>query len=373
MISLGLSAQRRTALAVGKRVRMMIVDDSVSVRNLVTRVLREEPWIDLVGTASDGAEALRRIPDLKPDVLTLDVEMPNMNGLEALKEIHKRWPSIVVIMFSTLTETGAGATIDALMHGASDYICKTPPPGCTESAQVRLHRELIPRIRQFFTPAPQGAAPAPAPAPRLVKPAPALPVAVPAMRSATRRRVIAIGVSTGGPSALGVVVPMLPANLTVPVLIVQHMPPMFTRCLAERLNTTAKVPVCEATQNVAVQAGHVYIAPGGYHMFVRGSGGREYIGLNEDPPENSCRPAVDVLFRSVNAVYGKATLAAILTGMGQDGLRGIEALKKSGASILAQDEASSVVWGMPGVVARAGLADAVVDLSALVPEILKRL
>ena len=371
MISLGLGAQRRTALVAGKRVRLMIVDDSVSVRNLVTRVLREEPWIEIVGTASDGAEAIRRIPDLKPDVLTLDVEMPNMNGLEALKEIHKRWPAIVVIMFSTLTETGAGATVDALMHGASDYVCKTPPPGCTDSAQARLHRELVPRIRQFFALSQPAASRAPVI--RVAQPVPVRAIVAPVPRSAARCRVIAIGVSTGGPSALSVVIPMLPQNLAIPVLIVQHMPPMFTRCLAERLNGTAKIPVCEAAQNMPVQGGRVYIAPGGFHMTVRGSSGREYIALNEDPPENSCRPAVDVLFRSVNAVYGKSALAAILTGMGQDGLRGAEMLKKSGACIVAQDEVSSVVWGMPGVVARAGIADAVVGLSALVPEILRRL
>jgi two-component system chemotaxis response regulator CheB len=360
MTSLSLGEPRRTVLGAGRRIRAVIVDDSGAMRNLLTRVLRDEPWIEVVGTASDGEDALRRIAELRPDVVTLDVEMPRLNGLEALRRIRKTWPSLIVIMLSSLTETGATATIDALMNGANDYVSKTPPPGSTDAPQVRLRRELVGRIRQFFA------------APEV---APSLPiVAAPVIgaRASTRRRVIAIGVSTGGPTALNDVIPVLPASLAVPVMVVQHMPAMFTRILAERLHATSRLPVCEGANDMPVEPGHVYIAPGGYHMTVRSRGGREYLALDESPPEHSCRPAVDVMLRSVNAVYGKASVAVILTGMGQDGLLGCQLLKKNGACIIAQDERSSVVWGMPGAVARAGVADAVVDLKAVVPTILKQ-
>jgi len=371
MISLGLAGVRPMVIDTRRRVRVMVVDDSLSVRNLVTRVLREEPWIEVAGTACDGADALRRIPELRPDVITLDVEMPNLNGIQTVERIHKNWPYMITIMLSSLTESGAAATIDALMRGASDYICKTAPAGSTEPPSVRLKRELLARIRQFCQ-AP-AAAPALIPnAPPPVKPAaPIAPLTHPAL-SGLRKRVVAIGVSTGGPTALGVVIPGLPANLRVPVLVVQHMPAMFTSILAQRLKTISATPVCEATAGMPVEAGHVYIAPGGYHMIVRRAGGKEYIALDESPPEHSCRPAVDPLFRSVNQVYGKDAVAVVLTGMGSDGLKGAELLKKSGAAILAQNEASSVVWGMPGMVAKAGIADAILDLAAIAPEILKR-
>lgn len=365
MISLGLGEPRRTVLGAGRRIRLLVVDDSLSMRNLLTRALGQEPWIEIAGTASDGADALRKIAELKPDVITLDVEMPNLDGLAALKLIRRSWPSVVVIMLSSLTETGAAATVDALINGANDYVCKATPTGCTDAPAVRLRRELVPRIRQFFTTA------SAAPARPLVRPA--LPPVRSSVAPSTRRRVIAIGVSTGGPTALNEVIPMLPRNLSVPVLVVQHMPAMFTRILADRFNSTCCLPVTEGVDGVAVEPGHVYIAPGGFHMTVRSRAGREYLALDESPPEHSCRPAVDPLFRSVNAVYGKASVAVILTGMGQDGMRGAELLKKSGACILAQDERSSVVWGMPGAVARAGIADAVLDIKAILPEILKRI
>ncbi|HZU27091.1 MAG TPA: chemotaxis response regulator protein-glutamate methylesterase [Bryobacteraceae bacterium] len=364
MISLGLGEHRRAALGAGRRVRLLIVDDSSSMRNLLTRVLHEESWIEVVGTASDGEDALRRVAELRPDVITLDVEMPHLNGLEALRRIRKSWPSIVVIMLSSLTETGAAATIDALMNGANDYVSKTPPPGCTDAPQARLRRELVTRIRQFFS--------APEPVRVAVSPLPPAVISA-APRSKGKRRVVAIGVSTGGPTALNDVIPVLPANLTLPVLVVQHMPAMFTRILAERLDSASRLSVCEGADGMPVEAGHVYIAPGGFHMTVRSRGGRECIALDESAPEHSCRPAVDPMLRSVNAVYGKSAIGVILTGMGQDGLLGCQLLKKTGACIIAQDERSSVVWGMPGAVARAGIADAVLDIKSVVPEILKQL
>jgi two-component system chemotaxis response regulator CheB len=336
------------------------------IRNIVGRIFREEPMIEVVGSAVDGLDAIGKVSELKPDVITLDVEMPRMTGLEAIRKIRAAWPPVKIIMLSTLTETGARVTIDALLNGANDYVSKTNPDGSNELPIPRLKHDLITKIRQFF------------PA-RVAVSLPAAPMAKPALfqpattlRSTKRRRVVAIGVSTGGPSALSEVIPALPANLPVPVLIVQHMPAMFTRILAERLNAVCPLNVREAAENMPVEPGTVLIAPGDFHMRVTRRGGRECITLDQSAPENACRPAVDVLFRSVNEVYGGGSVAVVLTGMGQDGYRAALGLKAGGAYVIAQDEASSVVWGMPGMIARTGLADAVVALKLVAPEILKQ-
>jgi two-component system chemotaxis response regulator CheB len=345
------------------------------IRNIVGRIFREEPAIEVVGTAVDGLDAIAKASELKPDVVTLDVEMPRMTGIEAIRKIRAAWPPVKIIMLSTLTESGARVTVDALLNGANDYVSKSNPDGSHELPIPRLKHDLIAKIRQFF-PA-RGMGPPPA-SPVIAKPvmvvAPAFGALRPAVtqRATRQRRVLAIGVSTGGPSALSEVIPALPANLPVPVLIVQHMPPMFTRILAERLDTICPLHVREAVENAPVQAGTVLIAPGDYHMRVTRRGARECITLDRSAPENSCRPAVDVLFRSVNDIYGGGSVAVVLTGMGQDGYLAARSLKASGAYVIAQDEASSVVWGMPGMVARAGLADAVVDLKRVAPEILKQ-
>ncbi len=321
--------------------------------------------MEVVGSAVDGLDAIAKVSELKPDVVTLDVEMPRMTGLEAIKKIRAAWPPVKIVMLSTLTEMGARVTIDALLNGANDYVSKSNPDGSHELPIARLKHDLITKIRQFF---PARAA-APAPMTRIAKPI----VGMAAGKRATkRRRVVAIGVSTGGPSALNEVIPCLPANLPVPVLVVQHMPAMFTRILAERLNTVCPLKVQEAAESTPVEAGMVLIAPGDFHMRVTRRGGRECITLDQSAPENACRPAVDVLFRSVNEVYGGGSVAVVLTGMGQDGYQAAQGLKASGAYVIAQDEASSVVWGMPGMVARAGLADAVVDLRLVVGEILRQ-
>jgi two-component system chemotaxis response regulator CheB len=353
---------------------VLIVDDSMFIRNIVGRIFREEPTIEVVGSAVDGLDAIGKVSELKPDVVTLDVEMPRMTGLEAIRKIRAAWPPVKIVMLSTLTETGARVTIDALLNGANDYVSKTNPDGSHELPIPRLKHDLIAKIRQFF---PARAAqplsvapiarPVPVPAPA---PAPFHPAAM--QRATKRRRVVAIGVSTGGPSALNQVVPALPANLPAPVLIVQHMPAMFTRILAERLNAVCPMRVHEAAENTPVEPGSVLIAPGDFHMRVTRRGGRECITLDQSAPENSCRPAVDVLFRSVNEVYGGGSVAVVLTGMGQDGYHAAQGLKASGAYVIAQDEASSVVWGMPGMIARTGLADAVVDLKLVAPEILRQ-
>jgi two-component system chemotaxis response regulator CheB len=352
----------RRTLPAGARIRVLVVDDSVVIRRLVTHALEEDKSIEVVGSAANGVLALQRIPQLAPDLVTLDIEMPEMDGIETLRQIRRLYPRTVVIMFSTLTRRGAAATLDALAAGANDYVPKAANCGSLDVSLAALREELIPRIHQFFTlaEAPPGR-PAAASAP-----APSLPPVAGGMRKA-----VVIGVSTGGPNALAVVLPMLPRTLPVPVLIVQHMPPMFTGMLATRLDTLTGLHVTEAVEGEAVEPGHVYIAPGGRHMEVRRDGSRVVTHLSDGPPENSCRPAADVLFRSAAEVWGGATVAAVLTGMGQDGLRGVENLRALGSPVIVQDEASSVVWGMPGAVAKAGLAGKIVPLAEVAAAILR--
>lgn len=346
------------------RIRVLVVDDSVVIRRLVSHAIEEDPQLEVVGSAANGVLALERIALLKPDVVTLDIEMPEMDGLTALRQIRKLYPRLHVIMFSTLTERGAAATMDALTLGANDYVTKAANIGSLDRSMGSLRSDLIPKIKQFFhldTP--------PALASVVVK-----PLAVQRSKGPKLvRKVVCIGVSTGGPNALAAIMPMFPKNFSLPILIVQHMPPLFTRLLAERLNSQSELRVEEAQEGSAVEPGKVLIAAGNFHMRVRKTGEKITATLNQEPPENSCRPAVDVLFRSVSEVYGGSAIAVVLTGMGQDGLRGVETLQPQGACVIAQDESSSVVWGMPGWIVKAGLADIVVDLKDVVPEILKQL
>ncbi len=355
-------------LKAGERIRVLVVDDSVVIRRLVTHALDEDPLIEVVGTASNGAIALQRIPQLNPDVLTLDVEMPQMDGLEMLRHVRRDFPGLRVIMFSTLTERGAAVTLEALSLGADDYVSKASNDGALDRSMARLRAELIPKIKQFFaTPQAEQAHTVTVPIPLQ---APDAPLA--RLETKARPKVVAIGVSTGGPTALGAILPQLPADFRLPILVVQHMPPLFTRLLAERLHSTCRLTTQEAAQGEPVDGGKILIAPGDFHMKVAGDGSGVRVALDQSLPQNSCRPAVDALFGSVAEVYGGAVLAVVLTGMGQDGMRGAKVLKAQGASVLAQDEASSVVWGMPGAVVNAGLADMVLPLDQVVPEILRR-
>lgn len=377
----------RITLPEGRRIRALVVDDSVVIRRLVTLALQEDPSIEVVGSASNGAMALQKISQLNPDLVTLDIEMPEMSGLEALKEIRKQWRNLVVIMFSTLTSRGASATMDALALGANDYVMKASNEGSLDKSIGALRGELIPKVQQFFTsrvatkPVSIGVSRMGEPESNTQSHRNSTPAAVsattfmskPAVRFTGLRRAVAIGISTGGPSALAEIFPKIPANINVPIFLVQHMPPMFTKLLAERLSQKSQIAVVEAEDGMIAMPGTAYLAPGNYHLTVRREGAKVYCALNQDPQENSCRPAVDVLFRSIERVYGGGVVAAVLTGMGQDGLKGVEALRPSGAYIIAQDEQTSVVWGMPGAVANAGLADSVVGLSGIVPEIIKRL
>lgn len=346
----------------GSRIRVLIVDDSVVIRRLVTHAVESDPGLEVAGFASDGAIALERIPQLNPDVITLDIEMPGMDGLEVLKRVRREYPSMRVVMFSTLTERGAAVTLQALSLGADDYVTKASNVGSLDLSMAALRAELIPKIKQFFF-TPSSTGPVPGVKPNLA-PIPVFKGPAPA------RKLVAIGVSTGGPTALGAIIPQFPPDFPLPILIVQHMPPLFTRLLAERLQGGTKLRVEEAVEGAPVVAGRVWIAPGDYHMGVIAKDGKPVVALTQAPPENSCRPSVDVLFRSVGESFGGSVISAVLTGMGQDGLRGVEVLRSKGAYVIAQDEASSVVWGMPGAVATAGLSDRVLPLDAVVPEIL---
>jgi two-component system chemotaxis response regulator CheB len=367
-----MKALSQRLLQPGERIRVMVVDDSVVIRRLVAQALEQDSMLEVVGTASNGAIGLQRIPQLNPDVLTLDIEMPDMDGLEMLRRIRRDYPHLRVIMFITLTERGAAKTLEALTLGADDYVTKVSNEGSLDRSLRRLRDEMVPKIRQFFS-LPMDNRLVPRPEAKLISSVPSFLPGVPVSQSLKARpKVVVIGVSTGGPTALGTILPLFPADFLLPILVVQHMPPLFTRLLAERLNSTCRLPVKEASNGALVAAGQILVAPGDFHMKLDSSSGGVRVLLDQSVRQNSCRPAVDALFASTGDVYGGAVLAVVLTGMGQDGLRGAEILKAQGATVLAQDEPSSVVWGMPGAVVNAGFADRVLPLDEVVPEILRR-
>ena len=343
--------------------RVLVVDDSVVVRRLVTDALGEAPGIEVVGVASNGRLALDRIEQLHPDLVTLDVEMPEMDGLETLKEIRVRWPRLPVIMFSTLTERGGRITLEALQNGASDYVTKPANVGSVTQAKDAVRDELTPRVHALTGRAGFSETRV---APR--RPTPVVPVERGTVRPP---RLVVVGASTGGPNALAEVVASLPV-LSVPVAIVQHMPPVFTQLLADRLATLSGRTVVEARDGTVLGPGSIVVAPGGHHLTVVGSATRPVVQITDDPPENSCRPAVDVLFRTAAACMQGALLAVVLTGMGEDGARGAADVRAAGGEVLVQDEATSVVWGMPGAVVRAGLADATLSLPEVAGAIARR-
>jgi two-component system, chemotaxis family, protein-glutamate methylesterase/glutaminase len=343
------------------RLRILIVDDSVVIRKLLSDTLSKDPELEVVGTASDGRLGLMKIAQLHPDLVTLDVEMPIMNGLEALAELRKLYPKLPVVMFSTLTEHGAAATLDALALGASDYATKpSNSVGGADLALEAIRAELIPKIKALCRRVEKLSLPPPHP--------------TVAVRRPVHRRIeiVAIGASTGGPNALAEVLPQIPSDFPVPIVLVQHMPPIFTRLLADRLAAHCKIPVHEACAGMVLSPGHAWIAPGNFHLTVKPAALGSRLELNQERPENSCRPSVDVLFRSVAEVYGAATLAVVMTGMGSDGVAGSACIRQRGGEVIVQDEASSVVWGMPGLVYASGQADAIYPLHHLGQEMARR-
>lgn len=352
-------------------IRVLVVDDTVVVRRLVAEVIGGAEGVEVVGTAAHGQLALTQIPIVKPDVVTLDVEMPVMDGLTTLAEIRKRWPKLPVIMFSTLTSRGASATLDALALGANDYVTKPTALRDREAALAAVRSSLVPLLRLWgrvgAADQRRAAQDALAPARPLETLAPPGP-RPPELDGRTPLGVV-IGVSTGGPVALTSVIPALPADLGVPVVIVQHMPPLFTKLLAERLDAACALDVVEAADLMPLVPGRVYIAAGGFHLTMTTVRGMSVLRLDDGPMENSCKPAVDVTLRHAQALWGPRTLTVILTGMGSDGLTGARSLRQAGGKVIVQDADTSVVWGMPGAVAKAGIADAVLPLDRIAPAI----
>jgi two-component system chemotaxis response regulator CheB len=352
------------------KIRVLVVDDAVVMRRIISDVIASDASLELAGVAANGRIALQKIAQVTPDIVTMDVEMPEMDGVVTVREIRKTHPKLPVIMFSTLTQRGAETTIDALSAGATDYVTKPANVGSVGESINRLRADLIPRIKLHCR---RGASPVVLPVKAPVAAAPAAVAHPPRPAGVQSVEVLCIGSSTGGPNALADVVTSMAKPLAVPVFVVQHMPPVFTRILAERLEKTSGFPCHEAKEGQEILPGHLYLAPGGFHLEVVRDGAKLRARLHEGAPENSCRPAVDVLFRSVAQHYGTGALAVVLTGMGQDGLRGSEAIRERGGRVIAQDEASSVVWGMPGHVVTAGLADAVLPLANIGPELSRRL
>lgn len=343
-----------------KPITVLIVDDCVVVRRLLTEILSAEEGIEVVGATSSKAGALAKIEQTRPDVVTLDVEMPGTSGLELLEKIREHYPRLPVLMFSSLTVPAGAATLDAMARGSGEYL-STPTLSDRVEATVQVRSELVRRLRGMRR------------RPSSTSVSAVLPRATRPHRTELHQaEVLAIGASTGGPNALAALVSSLMPTISVPIVIVQHMPPLFTKILADRLASLGRVPVREAVDGDELEPGKALIAPGGYHMRVVRKGGRQHVALDQGPPVNSCRPAVDNLFESASEVYGPGVLAVVLTGMGQDGFRGCEKVRASGGQVVVQDEATSVVWGMPGFVARANLAHAVLPLDAIATEILVR-
>lgn len=346
-------------MTIPQRTRVLIVDDSAVMRSLLRSVVGSDPLLDVAGTAVNGADALEAVKTLQPELILLDVEMPVMDGLETLRRLQAEGCPTPVIMCSALTQRGARVTVEALSRGAADYVTKPAQQASREQALARLAAELLPKVHVLTRRRTEE------------RKAPAAPRAAPSTILEVPR-VLAIGVSTGGPVALERVLPALPSNFPLPVLVVQHMPELFTQLLADRLDSLCRIRVRGAVDGAVIRAGEVVIARGDWHLEVKPAGGGTMLQrISQGPTENHCRPSVDVLFRSCGTAYGAQVLAVVMTGMGSDGLAGCRALRKAGATVLAQDEASSAVWGMPGAVAQAGLAQRVVALDEMAGEILR--
>ncbi len=360
--------------------RVMIVDDSAVIRGLLTRALESDPQISIVASVQNGKIALSTLERQKVDVVVLDIEMPVMDGMTALPLIIKAQPGVKVIMASTLTLKNAEISLQALQAGAADYIPKPTSTGEISTAGD-FKRELTEKVKALGLAARGGTAashrPAPAPVDArsggtvVAKPLAAKKSIQLRPMPTTIPDVIAIGSSTGGPQALFEVMKSLAGKVTQPILITQHMPATFTKLLAEHISRVSGMTCNEAQDGEAIVGGQIYVAPGDYHMLLEADGPKKVIRLTQDPPENFCRPSVDPMLRSLSKIYGPKLLVLILTGMGADGQRGSEVVTAAGGAVVAQDEATSVVWGMPGAVASHGLCSAVLPLQEIGPQVLK--
>jgi len=339
-------------------IRVLVIDDSVVVRRVLTETLQSDPDVEVAGTAATASIGLQKIPQVAPDVVLLDVEMPEMDGIEAARRIREAWPRLPIIMCSSLTARGADITLRALASGATDYVAKPSSIGGTNDGHEHFRAELLGKVKAL------GRTRTLAPIPR-VNP-------VGRKRSGAPVSIVAIGCSTGGPTALAQLFADLPPDLSVPIVLVQHMPPVFTRLLAERLTASTPVVSTEGREGDLLEPGRAYIAPGGLHMMVHRQGAQLRLALNEEAPENSCRPAVDVLFRSVARTHGDGVLGVVLTGMGQDGARGAAHVAELGGTVIVQDAASCVVPSMPAAVAALGASEAAYPIERLGAEIVAR-
>ena len=337
------------------KIKVMVIDDSALMRRIINSLLAKEPDIEVVSSISNAVYALNMIDRLKPDIITLDIEMPGMDGLTALTEIRKKDPHLAVIMCSSLTLNGAETTLEALNKGANDYVTKPSSCGAMNESFEQMGSELIYKIKGLAR-----ANGNTINAQSMKNPAPLFFTKRPEPID-----IVVIGVSTGGPNALTHFLSGIPASFPVPIVIVQHMPPVFTKILAENLSKKTLLPVREAEEGDVVVPGRILLAPGNYHMTLASEGLRTVVRLNQEPQENFCRPAVDVLFRSVVKIYKKNILAVVMTGMGHDGMLGCQKIKEAGGLVFIQDQESSVVWGMPGAVYKHNLMDAVYSLNDL--------
>ena len=352
------------------KIKVLVVDDSAFMRKSLSIMLESDPGIEVIATAIDGLDGLNKVKNLRPDIVTLDIEMPKMDGLTALKHIMKQSPT-PVIMVSSLTTEGADETLKALDLGAVDFIPKAS--SFVSVAIAAIKEDLIRKVKAFaknkksvinrlntFHQKSTNSIGARTTSTQSIKPLPR-----------ANYKAVVLGISTGGPISLQKVVPILSPKLNVPTFIVQHMPPKFTASLAQRLNNMSKLEVKEAENNEIVRNGVVYIAPGGMHMILRKNGINTVISISEMPKETLHKPSVDVLFESAEKVYGKNVLSIIMTGMGRDGLEGVKKLKAVGAHCIAQDESSCVVYGMPKAIVENGLADTIAPLEEI-PNIINK-
>lgn len=367
-------------------IRVLAADDSAVVREIMRKLFQGQaegpahglPQMELCGTAHDGQECLEIVARLNPDVLVLDLEMPRLNGLDVLDRLRMQSPGLPVIMCSAHTERGAQSTLEALARGASDYVMKPSEQRDLAAALQSLSQQLLPKIAALVQRRRRTRGDGPSAVARTAR-SPKTPE-----REGTPVEVVVIGLSTGGPSALENMLPKLPASFPAPILIVQHMPKLFTGALAERLNKCCPLRVMQAYDGAPIVPGTIWLAPGDSHMEIA----PRWVGFGEDDgtvteratrvklhqqaPLNHCRPSVDYLFHSAERIHGARTLALMMTGMGADGLEGARAVHKAGGTVLAQDEATSAVWGMPGRVAEAGIASAVVPLGSIAVELRQR-